>query len=39
MLHWRTVGMTLAITALLALAAIGGGFHWGGFARYFGADV
>lgn len=28
MLHWRTVGTTLAITALVAFSAIGGGFHW-----------
>jgi hypothetical protein len=35
MLHWRTVGTTLAITALLALAAIGGGLHWGAKHAFF----
>jgi hypothetical protein len=28
MLHWRTVGTTVLITGLLALSALGGGFHW-----------
>jgi hypothetical protein len=28
MVHWRTVGTTLAISALLTFAALGGGFHW-----------
>jgi len=34
MLHWRTVGTTLAITALVAFAAIGGGFHWGAMSSF-----
>ena len=35
MLHWRHTLMLGAVALLVAVAAIGGGFHWGSAFRAF----
>lgn len=36
MLHWRHTFMCGVVAMLVAIAAVGGGFHWGSAARYIG---